>query len=195
MSVRIAKQIVLGLAIAITATSLGASIALAQSKIRSVEERRQGKGFWENSRASRNIQHARDYSRAIQRYTTQVPMIDPAVTKAESEMLGHHVQGIQREMTAVRESNVSNPQVVEHVKSIETKMAQVASTHKKLHEECCKSSPDGKLCAEMASKISSSLDQIAKDHEKLLTTMGQQEAAVDHAHGKPAGQEPAKSAK
>ena len=194
MLVRFGKQFVLGLAIAITVSSLGASIASAQSKIRRLEERREGKSFWENSRASRSIQHGRDYSHAIQRYTTQAPMIDPAVTKAESEMLGHHVQGVQREMGAVRESSSSNPQVVEQVKSIETKLTQVASTHQKLHEECCKDSPDGKLCAEMAAKISSSLDQIAKDHAKLLATMGQQDAAVSHAPGKAAGQEPVKKA-
>ncbi|MGV3484858.1 MAG: hypothetical protein ACO1RT_10615 [Planctomycetaceae bacterium] len=194
MLVMLSKNLVLGLAVALTATTLGASVASAQSKIRSVEERRQGKGFWENNRASRNIQHARDYSRGIQRYTTQAPRIDPVITKAESEMLSHHVQGLQREMAAVRESNVSNPQVAQQVKSIETKVAQVASTQKMLHEECCKDSPDGKVCADMAAKITSTLDQIAKDHAKLLKTMGQEDAAVDHDHAKAAVQTPAKTA-
>lgn len=194
MIVKLSKNLALGLAVTLTATTLGASVASAQSKIRSVEERRQGKGFWENSRASRNIQHARDYSRGIQRYTTQVPRINPVITKSESEMLGHHVQGIQREMAAVRESNVSNPQVAQQVKSIETKVTQVASTQKMLHEECCKDSPDGKVCADMAAKITSTLDQIAKDHAKLLKAMDQEDAAVDHDHEKATVQTPTKTA-
>ncbi len=198
MSTKHVGNLVLGLAVMFALTSLAPQTASAQSKIRSTADRREGGGFWENSRASRNIQHARDYSQSIQQYTTQVPTINPVVTQAESQMLGQQIQGIQREMVVIREQNVSDPQVVEQVKGIETKLSQAVTTQKMLHEECCKNSPDGKVCGDMAAKITSTLDQVSKDHAKLLKTMGHEDAAHDHAamthgHAPSDGQTPAKS--
>ncbi len=171
----------LGLVVIAISTSLTARPASAQSRLNDKVSRNNGASFFANGRASRDIQHSRDYSRSIQQYTTQVPTINPAVTQAESQMLGHQIQGIQRDMVIIREENKSNPQVVEQVKGIETKLAQAASTQKMLHEECCKDSPDGKVCGEMAGKVTSTLDQISKDHAKLLKTMGHEDAAHDHA--------------
>lgn len=198
MSTKHVGNLVLGLAIMFALTSLAPQTASAQGKkIRSTADRRQHPegGFWENSRASRNIQHARDYSRSIQRYATQVPTINPVVTEAESQMLGHQIQGIQREMVVIREANASKPQVVEQVKGIETKLAQAANTQTMLHAECCKDSPDGKVCGDMSGKITATLDQIAKDHAKLLKTMGQEGAAHDAKvmNHDTKGHEPAKS--
>lgn len=179
--------------------SVGAQYSSAQG-IRSKVERNNGGSFWENSRASRGIQHARDYSRSIQRYTTEVPTINPAITKSESEMLGQQIQGIQREMVVIREANASNPQVVEQVKGIETKLVQTATTQKMLHAECCKDTPNGKACGDMAGKVTSTLDQIAKDHAALMKAMGHehgamvhQDAAGDHNHA--TNPEPAKGTK
>ncbi len=94
-------------------------------------------------------------------------------------------------MVVIREQNASNPQVVEQVKGIETKLVQAASTQKMLHGACCKDSPNGKVCGEMCGKITSTLDQIEKDHAVLLKTMGHEHAAmvhqnasVDHDHAK-----------
>ena len=171
-------KLALGLVVIAISTSLTAS---AQSRLNDKVARNNGASFFANGRASRDIQHSRDYSRSIQQYTTQVPTINPVVTQAESQMLGHQIQGIQRDMVIIREENKSNPQVVEQVKGIETKLAQAASTQKMLHEECCKDSPDGKVCGEMAGKVTSTLDQISKDHAKLLKTMGHEDAAHDHA--------------
>ena len=142
--------------------------------------RNNGAPFFANQRTSRNIQHARDYSRGIQRYATQAQVIQPTVIQAESQMLGQQLQAIQRDMMIVRQENASNPKVVEQVKKIETQVSQATSVQKSLHEECCKSSPDGKMCAEMCGKIHASLDEIKKEHDKLLKELGHQEAAHDH---------------
>ncbi len=94
-------------------------------------------------------------------------------------MLGQQLQAIQRDMMIVRQENASNPKVVEQVKKIETQVSQATSVQKSLHEECCKSSPDGKMCAEMCGKIHASLDEIKKEHDKLLKELGHQEASHD----------------
>jgi len=171
---------VLSLAVVLAVTTIGASVASAQLRINDKVARNNGASFFANNRASRNIQHARDYSRSIQQYTTQIQTIDPTVTQSESQMLGHKIQGIQREMVVIREANASNPQVVEQVKGIETKLTQCANIQEMLHKECCKDSPDGKVCSDMAGKLTSTLDQIGKDHAKLLKTMGHEDAAYSH---------------
>lgn len=152
----------------------------AQSRINDKVSRNNGASFFANQRTSRNIQHARDYSRGIQRYTTQVQVIQPTVTQAESQMLGQQLQAIQRDMFIVREEHASNPKVLEQVKKIETQLGQATTVQKSLHEECCKTSPDGKSCAEMCSKIHASLDEMKKEHDKLLKVLGHEEAAHDH---------------
>lgn len=155
--------------------SFAAQPAAAQGKkILSTVERRQhpGNGFWANDRASRNIQHARDYSRSIGRYTTQATTINPAVTKAESEMLGMQIQGVQRDMGIVRESHIDNPQIAKQVKVIDDKLAKASETQKMLHKECCKDTPDGKFCGDMAKKLTKALNEISKDHAKLMEMTG-----------------------
>jgi len=103
-------------------------------------------------------------------------------------------------MGIIREANASNPQVLEQVKGIDTKLAQVSNTQKMLHEECCKDAPDGKACGDMAGKLTHTLDQVSKDHAKLLKTMGHEDAAHDqsamtHEHAATEGKTPAKSGK
>lgn len=142
--------------------------------------RHNGASFWANQRTSRNIQHSRDYSRGIQQYATQAQVVQPTVTQAESQMLGQQLQAIQRDMVIVRQENASNPKVVEQVKKIETQVDKASKVQKSLHEECCKSSPDGKSCAEMCAKMHSSLDEIKKEHDKLLKELGHEDAAHDH---------------
>ncbi len=152
----------------------------SNAQINDKVSRNNGAPFFANQRASRNIQHARDYSRGIQSYATQAQVIQPEVIKAESQMLGQQLQAIQRDMVIVRKESVSNPKVVEQVKKIETQLGQANLVQKSLHEECCKSSPDGKMCAEMCSKMHASLDEIKKEHDKLLKELGHEEAAHDH---------------
>jgi hypothetical protein len=154
--------------------------AASQAQINDSISRHNGASFWANQRTSRNIQHSRDYSRGIQRYTRQAQVIQPTVTQAESQMLGQQLQAIQRDMVIVRKENASNPKVVEQVKKIETQLGQATTVQKFLHEECCKSSPDGKMCAEMCIKIHASLDEMKKEHDKLLKELGHEEAAHDH---------------
>jgi hypothetical protein len=162
----------LALAAMFTFGSLAAQPASAQSRINDKVSRNNAKGFWANQRTSRNIQHARDYSRSIGSYTTQSPVINPAITHAESQMLGMQVQGIQRDMGIVRQAYVDNPQVVQQVKVIDDKLAAASETQKLLHAECCKEAPDGKVCGEMATKLTTALDEISKDHAKLMKMTG-----------------------
>ncbi len=151
-----------------------------QSRINDKVSRANGAGFWANQRTSRNIQHARDYSSGIRRYATQSPVIQTEVTQAESQMLGQQLQAIQRDLVIVRDENKANPKVVEHVKKIETQLGQATTSQKSLHEECCKTSPDGNMCAEMCSKIQTSLEEVQKEHAKLLKELGHEEAAHGH---------------
>tara|TARA_R110002073_G_scaffold149534_11_gene303308 strand:- start:9431 stop:9970 length:540 start_codon:yes stop_codon:yes gene_type:complete len=165
-------MIALALAAMFALGSFSVQSASAQSRINDKVSRNNGKGFWANQRTSRNIQHARDYSRSIGSYTTQAPAINPAITQSESQMLGMQIQGIQRDMGIVRETYVDQPQVLEQVKVIDNKLAKASETQKMLHMECCKDTPDGKVCGDMATKLTTALDEISKYHTKLMKMTG-----------------------
>lgn len=178
MSIESVGKIVMALAVV-----AGLTVGYPQTSNAQINDkvsRNNGAPFFANQRASRNIQHARDYSRGIQSYATQAQVIQPTVIQAESQMLGQQLQAIQRDMVIVRQESASNPKVVEQVKKIETQLVQATTVQKSLHEECCKSSPDGKTCAEMCGKMHASLDEIKKEHDKLLKELGHEEAAHDH---------------
>lgn len=166
-------KLAFGLAAMVVFTALQSQVASAQ-KIRSTAERRQhpGKGFWANQRASRNIQHARDYSRSIGQYVTEAESISPTVAKAESEALGSRIEAIQNELVIVRKENADSPEVLEQVKGIETTLNRAAETCAMLHAECCKDTINGQVCGDMAGKITATLDQVAKQHGKLKKSMG-----------------------
>ena len=152
----------------------------AQSRINDKVSRNNGASFFANERTSRNLQHARSYTRGIQRYSTQAPVIQPQISQAESQMLGQQLQSIQRDLVIVREEHASNPKVVEQIKKMETQLGQATTVQKSLHEECCKASPDGKSCAAMCEKIHASLDSLKMQHDKLLKELGHEDAAHEH---------------
>jgi hypothetical protein len=166
------KKFVWSLAAIVSLTTLSSQVVSAQSRINDKVSRSNGAPFFANQRTTRNIQHARDYSRSIGQYTTQAPTINPVITQSESQMLGMQIQGIQRDMGIVRESHVNDPQVVAQVKVIDEKLVKAAETQKMLHAECCKDSPDGKVCGDMATKLTSTLDEVGKDHDKLMKMTG-----------------------
>lgn len=160
----------------LAAIAFSGNQAAAQSGVNDKVSRNNGASFFANQRTSRNLQHARDYSRGIQRYTTQSSIVQSDVTKAESEMLGQQLQSIKRDLGIVRGEHATNPKVVEQVKKIETQLSQANAIQKSLHDECCKSSPDAKMCAEMCNKIQFSLDAMKKEHDKLLKELGHEDA-------------------
>lgn len=180
-------KFVIPLAIVAGLTLTYPQVSYGQTGINDKVARNNGASFFANQRSSRNIQHARDYSHGIQSYTTHAQVIQPLLTQAESQMLGQQLKALERDMLIVREEHASNPKVVEQVKTIEKQLSQASEAHTGLHAECCKTIPDGKTCAEMCRKINSSLDQLKKDHDKLLKELGHQDAmhaqsTADHDH-------------
>jgi hypothetical protein len=153
---------------------------VSRAQINDSVARHNGASFWANQRTSRNIQHARDYSRGIQQYSTRAPMVYSNVLQPETQMLGQQLQCIQRDLGIVRQENASKPIVVEQVKKLEAQVAKVQTVQKSLDEECCKASPNGKHCGDMSSKLLTSLEEMKKEHDKLLKELGHEEAAHSH---------------
>jgi hypothetical protein len=156
-------------------------VSQAQSRVNTDKvARNNGASFWANERTSRNIQHARDYSRGIQRYSTQSPMVYSQVLQPETQMLGQQLQSIQRDMVIVKKECESMPKAVEQVKKVETQVAKAVAAQATLHEECCKTSPDGKTCENMSTKLTAALNELKAEHDKLLKELGHEEASHEH---------------
>ncbi len=77
MSIESVGRFVLSVAIVAGTILATPQASHSQSRINDKVARNNGAPFFANQRTSRNIQHARDYSRGIQRYTTQAQVIQP----------------------------------------------------------------------------------------------------------------------
>lgn len=186
MSFNASRKLVLGVVALFIMGSILADVPSVQAaQKRSIAERRQhpGKGYWANQRATRSINHARDYSRSFGDYSRRSHTVDPQTAKSESGRLSNLVESTQHEMKTVRKEHSDDPKVLKKLDQIDTKLDTAAEYAKMLHAECCKESVDGAVCDTMTSKISSTLDEIVKDHDELLKMTGHEHHAEDHEHG------------
>lgn len=166
--------------------------SFAQLKTRSVAERRQrpGKGFWANQRTSRNIRHARDYSSGLYMYSRRARAVDPAVAKSESENLGRNIECAKKELTVVQQiaKMSDDKETLKTIDTINKHLANAAETHKALHEECCRESPDGTVASDCCSDITKELEKAMAEHDALMRKLSGK--AAEHS----AGKEPEKAA-
>lgn len=174
------KQSVLCIAIATIAGLAIVQDAAAQQRPRSTIDRKlhPGKGFWENQRASRSIQHARDYSRGLYRYSRDTQVVRPEVAKSESEELSRNIGKAGKELTAVGKQYEGDKEVQTALETISRHIAKAAEVHKQLHEECCKDAPDDGVTMHCCSQITKELDKAAAEHAALLRTLGQRAMAA-----------------
>lgn len=128
-------------------------------------------GSWANQRASRSVQHARNYSRDIYRYSRDAQRMEPAVAKSQSEELGRNITNAQQELATVSKEVSSDPDAVAALKSINEHLAAAAKQHKMLHEECCKDSVDGSMCMNCCNKIILELDKAQAEHDALIRSL------------------------
>ncbi|QEG35790.1 hypothetical protein [Bythopirellula goksoeyrii] len=132
-------------------------------------------GSWSNQRASRSVQHARNYSRDIYRYSRDAKSMEPAVAKSQSEELGRNITKAQQELVTVQKEVGSDPAAVSALKSINEHLAAAVKHHKMLHEECCKDSVDGSICMNCCNTIILELDKAQAEHDALMRSMEMKE--------------------
>ncbi|QDV78375.1 hypothetical protein [Botrimarina mediterranea] len=175
------KMLNLGLIILATAVAAGPAIAVAQRKSPGglTGEARLHPGSSANQRASRNMRHARDYSRDIYQYSQTPRSIQPSVAKSEAEELGRNIASAQKELTVVREEVGSNPAAAAPLKSIDQHLAAAEKQHAMLFEECCKESVDGLTCMKHCNQILLELDKAQAEHDALMRSMDIKEKAAE----------------
>lgn len=129
---------------------------------------RPGPGTWANQRTSRRVQHARDYSRDIYRYSRDAQHIEPAVVKSESEELGRNITEAQRELAAARQELGDDSATMAALKSIGDHLAAAGKHHKMLHEECHKPSVNRTACMKHCNTVILELDKAQAEHDALM---------------------------
>ena len=122
-------------------------------------------------RASRSVQHARDYSRDIYQYSRVPTMIQPSVAKTESEELGRNIAKAQQEFAVVRQEVGSDPATAATLKTIDQHLAAAEKQHAMLHAECCKESVDGTACMKHCNQILLDLDKAQAEHDAMMRSM------------------------
>lgn len=175
-------RMAVGLAVATAVTASVVPAAYAQ-RPRSTAERRlhPGRGFWANERASRNLRHARDYSRGIYDYSQRAARIESPVAKSESEQLGRNLDAAQRELDVVRAEFPTDEETLASLKAIDDHLARAAKTHEILHAESSKDSVDGNHCAACCIDITKNLEMALAEHDALVRKL----ELKDHVHTPP----------
>lgn len=150
------------------------SISEAQGpKSRSTAVRRQhpGQGFWANQRASRNMSHARDYSRGFYNYSRSVQTISPEVAQSEVTQLGRNIEACKNEVATVRKEYEGNKDVADSLAVIDKHLAVATEQQKMLDEECHKDSPDGTVCMHCCNAITKELEKAMAEHAAMMRTL------------------------
>lgn len=124
-----------------------------------------------NKRTSRSVQHARSYSRGIYEYSRDADKIDPAVTKSESEELGHNITKAQKDLAAAKKEAGDDAKTLATLKAVEQHLTAAAEHHKMLHEECCKNEVDGSVCMKHCNQILLELDKAQAEQDALIRSM------------------------
>jgi hypothetical protein len=127
-----------------------------------------GKGFWSNQRASRNMGHARDYSRGFYRYSRDAHTIQPEVAKTESAELGRNIDAAKKELATVREEYAADKEVLASLKVIEDHLAKVAAQHATLHAACQQDTVDRTVGMECCNVITKELEKAMAEHAALM---------------------------
>jgi len=144
------------------------SIAWAQRDAGAKARGEFGKGFWSNQRASRNLRHARDYSRGFYLYSRDAGTIQPEVARSESTELGRNIDAAKKELAAVREEYAGDKEVLASLEVIEDHLAKAAAQHKTLHAECQQDTVDGTVGMECCNVITKELEKALAEHAALI---------------------------
>lgn len=169
---------VLSLTAMVLATAF-AAVEVSAQKPRSAAERRQhpGQGFWANDRAARRLTHARDYSTGIGSYATRAQIVQPAVTKSESEEVGRNLAAAGRELRVVRKAVADDKAAIATIDSLSKQLAVAEKQFELMNAECCKASVDGQATSKCCADLSSTLDEIIEEHAALMKSL----YGADHA--------------
>jgi hypothetical protein len=164
------KNCVLGCIVALAAVVAAEPlVAIAQRGGSPAERRlRPGAGYWENQRAARSMQHARDYSHGLYDYTVRSEQIAPPIAKAEAEGVARNLQASQRELTAVRQSAPDEQAIRTSLDKIDQHLKKATELHQKLHEECNRQDIDRAATAVCCDELSAELDQAIAEHASLM---------------------------
>ena len=164
------RKVLLSLCVALAAMVVvsGPTAALAQRDAGAKARGEFGKGFWSNQRASRNMRHARDYSRGFYRYSREARTIQPEVAKTESAELGRNIDAAKKELATVREEYAGDKEVLASLKVIEDHLTKAAAQHKTLHAACQQDTVDGTVGMECCNVITKELEKAMAEHAALM---------------------------
>lgn len=142
------------------------SQAIAQNKSREY----MGKPHYGAStfRSSRNMSHARDYSRDLYYYTRDAQTIDPELARSESTELGRNIDATKKELATIRKEYAGDKEVLASLKVIEDHLTNATAQHKTLHTECQMDTIDRTAGMKCCSDITKELEKAMAEHAALM---------------------------
>ena len=166
-----------GVCLAIVAAMIVTDVsqAIAQNKSREY----MGKPHYGSStfRSSRNMSHARDYSRDLYYYTRDAQTIDPELARSESTELGRNIDATKKELATIRKEYAGDKEVLASLKVIEDHLTNATAQHKKLHAECQMDTFGRTAGMKCCSDITKELEKAMAEHAALMRKLEIKELA------------------
>lgn len=129
----------------------------------------------------REIRHSRDYVRSVQQYTAD-PQAVTVYGPEDSQEALRSIQKAQKNLELLKKDAAKEKDILTRLTSIEKHLAAAEVEQKKMHEECCKESPDGKKTMECCNACMKHLDAAEKEHAELMKKINPKGVKDDHDH-------------
>ncbi|WP_278470007.1 hypothetical protein [Gimesia maris] len=128
-------------------------------------------------RSSRNMNHARDYSRDLYYYTRDAQTIDPELARSESTELARNIDATKKELATIRKEYAGDKEVLASLKVIEDHLTNATAQHKTLHAECQMDTFDRTAGMKCCSDITKELEKAMAEHAALMRKLEIKELA------------------
>lgn len=155
-------------AVLVAAAILSSSLAQAQGGLVGEARLHPGSKTWNSQRASRSLQHGREYARDFHRFSRDARYFAPTVARSEAQFLGQVIQRAQVASVATAAELGSDPTMKAACDRLQGHLAAASEHLAVLDEECCKNPVDGTACAACCSRVLLELDKAQAEHDAIL---------------------------
>lgn len=136
-----------------------------------------GRGYTAGLSSGRQINHARQSSRAVYSYTVPAPgaahvvanppVVHAEVTRPDVEVIGHNIAAAQAGIKVMKKE-FPEEGIQKRIAAIEKHLLEAATLQKTAHAECMKESPEVKMVMSCCNDLMKELDKARAEHAALM---------------------------
>ncbi|MBX3422310.1 MAG: hypothetical protein KF752_12225 [Pirellulaceae bacterium] len=136
-----------------------------------------GRGYTAGLSSGRQINHARQSSRALYSYTApaaitagvaaNASVVHAEVIRPDVEVIGHNIAAAQAGIKVMKKE-FPEEDIQKRISAIEKHLSEAATLQKAAHAECMRESPDGKMVMSCCNDLTKELEKARAEHAALM---------------------------